>query len=64
MDQERRGDVVQELKQGLYYELAERFLERGGGRRRDDVDEREGGGDGDLIDPEMTEFQVYIPDCG
>jgi len=39
-------------------------LERGGGRRRDDVDEREGGGDGDLLDPEVTEFQVYIPDCG
>lgn len=53
MEQERRVDVVQELKQGLDYELAERFLERGGGRRRDDVDERVGGGDGDLLDPEV-----------
>lgn len=39
---------------------------RGGGRERsgNDVDEREGCGDGDPTDAEVAECQVYVPDCG
>lgn len=33
-----------------------------GKRRRNDADEREGGGDGDLVDAEVAEGEVEVAD--
>lgn len=64
IDQERRIGVAQELKQRSDYDFQSRFLEQSRGgrkRRRDGVDERERGGDGDLADSEIAKRQVNVP---
>lgn len=65
IDRERGIGLAQELKQGAHHIGAGEFLKlsgRGRERRRNNAEEREGGGNRDVADAELAKRQVDVPD--